>query len=140
MEGVYKRMGDPIMVDGRGKLMLGCRRLPGVWRGRLGGVPRTRPGRPYPAPHCLHRGGGSREPVGSTARLSRAPAQAHTYFTRAGDRRAVDAQTTHAAGKGHANQPRDGGSGSCTARNDAAAALGSGFLPAPPASQCARDQ
>lgn len=62
MEGVYKRMGDPIMVDGRGKLMLGCRRLPGVWRGRLGGVPRTRPGRPYPAPHCLHRGGGSREP------------------------------------------------------------------------------
>lgn len=85
--------------------------------GGVGRVPRTGPGRPYPAPHCLHRGGGSREPVGSTgrpARLPRAPAQAHTYFTRAGDRRAVDAQTTHAAGRGHANQPRDGGSGSCT--------------------------
>lgn len=42
-----------------------------------------------------------------TARLPRAPAQAHTYFTRAGDRRAVDAQTTHAAGRGHA-KPTEG--------------------------------
>lgn len=33
-----------------------------------------------------------------TAHPLRAPAQAHTYFTRAGDRRAVDAQATHAAG------------------------------------------
>lgn len=84
MEGVYKRMGDPIMVDGRGKLMLGCRRLIGVWRGRLGRVPRTRPGRPYPAPHCLHRGGGSREPVGSKGRRPAFPGRPprHTLTSR----------------------------------------------------------
>lgn len=84
------------------------------YRGTLGGgvqagpSPWTRPGRPYPAPHCLHRGGGSRAPSEhrETAHPLRAPAQAHTYFTGAGDRRAVDAQTTHAAGRGH--RPTEG--------------------------------
>lgn len=38
---------------------------------------------------------------GETAHPLRAPAQARTYFTRAGDRRAVDSQATHAAGRGH---------------------------------------
>lgn len=50
---------------------------------------------------------GSRWEHRETARLPRAPAQAHTYFTRAGDRRAVDAQTTHAAGREHA-KPSEG--------------------------------
>lgn len=41
-----------------------------------------------------------------TAHPLRAPAQAHTYFSGAGDRRAVDAQATHAAGGGH--RPTEG--------------------------------
>lgn len=43
---------------------------------------------------------GRRSEHRETAHPHPAPAQAYTYFTRAGDRRAVDAQATHAAGRG----------------------------------------
>lgn len=68
-----------------------------------------------------------------------APVRAHTYFAGAGDRRAVDAQAAHAGGR------RVGGQRAAVVvaalpGDDAAAVLGSGFLPAPPASHRARDQ
>lgn len=62
--------------------------------------PGIRPGRPCPAPHRPNPPPPS--PWGRVwapcALLERGP-QTHTHFAGAGDRRAVDTQTTHAAGR-----------------------------------------
>lgn len=111
------RTGEPITGDMSGQLMPGMPKDP--WGGGGSGWAAS-PGldlgghTPHLAASIVGAAPGRRSEHRETARLAPAPAQAHTYFTRAGDRRAVDAQTTHAAGRGHANQPRDGRSGSCT--------------------------
>lgn len=66
--------------------------------------------------------------------------RARTHFAGAGDRRAVNAQAAHAA-DGPTGRQADGVAVAAAARpGDEAAALGSGFLPAQPASHSSRDQ
>lgn len=86
------------MGDERGQLILGMPRDSLVEGFRLGRDPgpdlggHTR----HLAASIVGAAPGSRS---GTARPLRAPPRAHTYFTRASDRRAVDAQATHAAGR-----------------------------------------
>lgn len=134
--------------DGRGQLVLGLLRIQDAQRRssrhRLGARVGTRPRRPSPAPSRppLRPGGGSPAP-GRSARTPppKLSPGACTHFAGAGDRRAVDAQAAHAAG-GLASRQADGWLAVAAAARpgDDAAALGSGFLPALPASHRSQDQ
>lgn len=103
--------------DGRGQLVLGLPRIQDAQRrgSSLGAHLGTRPGSPSPTsrrrPPPPRPGGGSRAPGRSAPTpppaLSPSAARACTHFTRAGDRRAVDAQAAHAVG-GRASRQADG--------------------------------
>ena len=83
----------------------------------------------------------SRAPGPPPALSPSAGPTARTYFAGAGDRRAVDAQAAHAAGGPTGRETGRRVAVAAAARpGDEAAALGSGFLPAQPASHRSQDQ